>query len=269
MDHEQHIHDLGLRFDLGTLLERRRLLKLLAGAGLAALVGCGSDNKTASSTSTSPATTGGASDCTTIPDETAGPYPGDGSNGPNVLKESGIVRRDIRSSFGSSSTTAAGVPLTINLVILDKGKNCAALTGAAVYLWHCNRDGLYSMYSQGLTNENYLRGVQGTDSNGRVTFKSIFPGAYSGRWPHIHFEVYPSLAKATAGSGQVTTSQIALPVDACKAAYATDGYRASVRNLTQTSLAKDNVFSDGYSHQLGTVGGNAKDGFTVELSVPV
>lgn len=41
-----------------------------------------------------------------IPDETAGPYPGDGSNGPNVLAESGIVRSDITSSFGSSTTKA-------------------------------------------------------------------------------------------------------------------------------------------------------------------
>lgn len=35
-----------------------------------------------------------------VPDETAGPYPGDGSNGPNVLTESGIVRSDIRPGFG-------------------------------------------------------------------------------------------------------------------------------------------------------------------------
>ncbi len=41
-----------------------------------------------------------------LPEETAGPYPGDGSNGANVLTESGIVRSDITSSFGSSTTRA-------------------------------------------------------------------------------------------------------------------------------------------------------------------
>jgi hypothetical protein len=50
------------------------------------------------------------------PDETAGPYPGDGSNGPDVLEQSGIVRRDIRSSFEEYSGTAEGVPMTLELV---------------------------------------------------------------------------------------------------------------------------------------------------------
>src|SRR5215467_12645955 len=54
--------------------------------------------------------------CSVIPSETAGPYPGDGSNGPNVLTQSGIVRSDIRASFGSSGTSvAAGTPLTVTL----------------------------------------------------------------------------------------------------------------------------------------------------------
>ena len=52
-----------------------------------------------------------------VHDETAGPYPGDGSNGANALDESGIVRRDITSSFGTSSTRATGIPLTVNLTV--------------------------------------------------------------------------------------------------------------------------------------------------------
>jgi protocatechuate 3,4-dioxygenase beta subunit len=43
------------------------------------------------------------------------------------------------------------------------------MAGAAVYIWHCNRDGNYSLYSQAVTTENYLRGVQAADSNGVVT----------------------------------------------------------------------------------------------------
>ena len=56
-----------------------------------------------------------AASCEVIPEETAGPFPGDGSNGPDVLSQSGVVRKDIRSSFGSSTTVAEGVPLTIQL----------------------------------------------------------------------------------------------------------------------------------------------------------
>jgi protocatechuate 3,4-dioxygenase beta subunit len=72
------------------------------------------------------------------------------------------------------------------------------------------------------------------------------PAAYSGRWPHIHFEVYPSLDAATTASGKLRTSQMALPEAACRQVYATEGYSQSLQNLSQTSLATDMVFSDGY-----------------------
>jgi protocatechuate 3,4-dioxygenase beta subunit len=279
MDDKVHDHDRGLAHDLSTLIERRRALQLLSGAGLAALVGvgCGSSSKpttatssaTSSASSAATATTVAAVDCTTIPSETAGPYPGDGSNGPNVLAQSGIVRSDITSSFGASSTVAKGVPLTIKLNVVDTAKSCAALTAAAVYLWHCNIDGQYSMYSQGVTNENYLRGVQEVDSNGLVTFKSIFPAAYSGRWPHIHFAVYPSLAAATSAGNTSATSQLALPADVCNTVFATSGYSQSVKNLAQTSLKSDNVFSDGYDYQMPTMTGSVDSGYVATLTVPV
>src|SRR6476619_5132975 len=111
-----------------------------------------------------------------IPEETGGPYPGDGSNGVNVLTESGIVREDLRSSFGDASGVAEGVPLSIQLKVYDNGTDgLTPYAGAAVYLWHCDREGRYSLYSDGVTGENYLRGVQETDANGVVTFTSIFP----------------------------------------------------------------------------------------------
>lgn len=179
------------------------------------------------------------------------------------------MRSDIRSSFGSASGVAAGVPLTIELTVIDTGNGCAPLPGAAVYLWHCDRDGRYSMYSQGAENENYLRGVQAADANGKVTFTSIFPAAYSGRWPHIHFEVFPDLASATDGGNQLVTSQLAFPKDVCTAVYATDGYSQSVRNLAQTSLDSDMVFSDGVSLQTPTVTGDPTSGYTAKMGVGV
>ena len=162
-----------------------------------------------------------------IPEETAGPYPGDGSNGLNVLTESGVVRSDITSSFGSASGVAEGVPLTVRLKVYDlAGEDATALAGAAVYLWHCDREGRYSMYDEAIADENYLRGVQEADADGRVEFTTIFPAAYSGRWPHIHFEVYQSLDEATSAENKLRTSQLAFPEDACDEVYATDGLRA-------------------------------------------
>lgn len=178
--------------------------------------------------------------------------------------------RPVRSSFGSASGTAQGVPLTIELTVQDAADGCSALAGAAVYLWHCDAEGNYSMYSEAAANENYLRGVQEANDDGQVTFTSIFPGAYTGRWPHIHFQVYPTLAEATAAGEETRTSQLALPADACEAVYATDGYAGSTRNLGQTSLERDMVFSDdGARSQLATVTGDASSGYTASLTLTV
>jgi protocatechuate 3,4-dioxygenase beta subunit len=277
-DPTEPVFDQGLTFDVETLLDRRRVLKVLGfGAGAFALAACapgssGSPFGTAAATSagaTSAASASGAA-CAVIPEETAGPFPGDGSNGPDVLTQSGIVRSDIRSSFGSSSTVATGVPLTIRLAIQDLANGCAPLANAAVYVWHCDQQGRYSLYSNGVTNENYLRGVQAAGADGIVTFSSVFPACYSGRWPHIHFEVYPSQAKATNPANKIATSQIAMPAATCQAVYATAGYEQSVSNLGQVSLASDIVFGDdGGIHELGTISGGIASGLTVELAVPV
>jgi protocatechuate 3,4-dioxygenase beta subunit len=189
---DEDIFDQGLAFDLETVIGRRRMLQLLGtagiGAGLFALAGClpaasGSATATSSasasgSASSSSTASSAAADCEVIPEETAGPYPGDGSNGPDVLNQSGIVRSDIRSSFGTATGVAQGVPLTIRVAIQDVANGCAPLAGAAVYLWHCTREGQYSLYSQGVANENFLRGVQAAGNDGVVTFQSIFPGCY-------------------------------------------------------------------------------------------
>jgi protocatechuate 3,4-dioxygenase beta subunit len=279
--HDMEDHDRGLVFDLATL-DRRRMLKLLGlggiSAGLFTIVGCNPSGSSATgspaatSTASAATTAGGsaaAASCEVIPEETAGPFPGDGSNGPDVLSQTGVVRKDIRSSFGSSSGVAAGVPLAISLALED-GTDCAPLAGAAVYVWHCDRDGNYSLYSQAAANENYLRGVQAAGDDGVVTFDSIFPACYQGRWPHIHFEVYPSLETANDEANKIATSQIALPKDVCDTVYATSGYEQSVQNLSGLSLQTDMVFrDDGGVRQLGTMTGDVASGYAVRLTVPV
>nr|WP_315257088.1 intradiol ring-cleavage dioxygenase [uncultured Duganella sp.] len=295
--HDEHEHSLAE--DLAAMLnlnsDRRQTLRwLLAGASTLPMMGCGGGSGSDSTSSSATTTTGSSGttttgtgtttgtttttptvgSCSVIPEETGGPYPADGTNSNsggvvNVLSQSGVVRSDIRSSFGSASATAAGVPLTIKLQIVNANNNCAALANAAVYLWHCDRDGNYSLYSSGVTNQNYLRGVQETDSSGNLTFTTIYPGCYSGRVPHVHFEVYPSLAKASSASNRIKTSQFAFPDATSNAVYATSGYSASVRNMASISLASDNVFSDGYTLQMATITGNVTDGFVATLVVAV
>jgi protocatechuate 3,4-dioxygenase beta subunit len=260
--------DQGLGFDVETLLDRRRALRFLGlGAAGAVLTACsgGSSGTTTTSSSASASTASGE-----IPDETAGPYPGDGSNGPDVLEQSGVVRGDIRSSFGTGSATAEGVPMTLELVVADLAKGGSPFAGVAVYVWHCDREGRYSLYSQGIENENYLRGVQLADADGRVRYTSIFPACYDGRWPHIHFEVYPDQAGITDATQAIATSQVALPQNVCEAVYARPGYEQSTSNLAKVSLSDDNVFGDDSGAlQLATVTGDVTSGYTVTLNVGV
>lgn len=277
---EEEVFDQGLAFDLETM-NRRRVLRVLGlGAGAAVLAACSETSTSTSSSSSSSAagttsssssagsSASGTSDLTEIPDETAGPYPGDGSNGPDVLEMDGVVRQDITSSFGDYSGTAEGVPATIELTIVDMDN--AGMAGAAVYVWHCDRSGSYSLYSEGITEQNYLRGVQIADDSGKVSFTSIFPACYSGRWPHIHFEVYPDQASITDSTNAIATSQIAVPKDACDMVYATSGYEDSVTNLAQLSLATDNVFGDDSgATQLATMSGDVDAGYTIALTAAV
>jgi len=293
--HEPHPnHDRGLEFDLSTLVSRRSLGMFLGAGTAAALAACspgGTSGTSGSSTSAAgtPAATAAApsaaatsasatptltraiAECgVEIPQETAGPYPGDGSNGPNVLEASGVVRQDITPSFGTSTSTAEGVPLTVTLTLLDNANGCTPLAGAAVYAWHCDREGKYSMYDSGLQNENYLRGVQEADANGQVTFKTIYPGAYHGRWPHIHFEVFESMNNATAAGQVLAVSQIALTEAACKQVYASAGYESSAQNFPRTTLKSDNVFgNDGGIYQLATITGSVAAGYAAGLNVTV
>ncbi|MFF2272267.1 intradiol ring-cleavage dioxygenase [Agromyces sp. NPDC058136] len=273
----------GLVYDIRTLVDRRKALGIFGGIGLTSLLAaCSADTATsaaspsaaASTTTPSSTATPGASaeasgPVSEVPDETGGPYPADGSNGVNVLDDSGIVRSDIRSSFGSSTTVAEGVPLEIALTVRDAATG-RALVGAGVYLWHCDRGGDYSLYSPGVENENYLRGVQAADETGTVRFTSIYPACYSGRWPHIHFEVYSDVDNAVASGPIVKTSQIALPEEINAVVYATSGYEQSIRNASQVTLAGDNVFGgDGGIHQIASMSGSVAAGYTASLTIGV
>lgn len=281
--HDDHDDFGGLSRDLPRLVARRRALGLLAGGALTAgLAACGSSGSDSSATSSStsgasePSTDGGAeggadggSVTEVVAEETAGPYPGDGSNGPNVLDDAGVVRQDIRTSIGDASGTAEGVELRLDLRLIDLAAGGGPRVGAAVYAWHCTADGEYSLYTGSATDENYLRGVQVADDDGKLSFVTVFPGAYPGRYPHVHFEVYESVEAATSGGRKLVTSQLALPADACEAVYATPGYERSAEAFPQTPLEGDGIFADGWSTQLATVTGSVDGDLVATLNLAV
>jgi protocatechuate 3,4-dioxygenase beta subunit len=287
---DAHDLHLGLKGDLDLmrlrLAERRRVLGWMLSGGAAALVGaCGgsSSGSTSSSSTSSTSSTSGSgsssSTCVADPTETNGPYPADGTNTvngsvANVLLDSGVVRSDIRSSFGTSTTEAPGVPLTLTISLENTNGSCATLSGYAIYIWHCNRSGEYSLYSSDIQSENYLRGVQVTDSVGQVVFETIFPGCYSGRYPHIHVEVYSSLAMATSGSNAALVTQMAMPRDIASTVYDTaTGYSASVANLAAVTTSSDGVFASSTTAQISaqtpSLTGSVTDGYSGTITVGV
>ncbi|WP_309082254.1 3,4-dioxygenase subunit beta [Zhihengliuella sp.] len=262
------IEEQGLAFDVDTLLQRRGLLKTLGFSALAVgLAACSPTRPAVDDGVTAERAGGGA--VPEIPDETAGPYPGNGTNGPDALHQSGVIRSDIRSSYGEASGTAEGVLLDVELQIVDIAAGDAPFAGAAVYVWQADRAGHYSMYSAEAAEQNYLRGVQIAGPDGRVRFRTIFPGCYHGRWPHIHFEVYPDQAAIVSADNAIAVSQIAFPEDACDEAYAVPGYEASVENLGRLRLGTDLVFGDdGGERQLADVV-RQDGGFQARLTVGV
>ena len=272
---DDEVVDQGAGFDLRTLLSRRAVFSVLGlGAGAAVLAACApAESAPATSTGapadrTNPAEASGTP-TEEVPDETAGPYPGDGSNGPDALTESGIVRRDIRADLDGTDPVD-DVPLAITLRITDMANGDAPFAGVAVYVWHCDGLGRYSMYSEGVEDRTWLRGVQIADADGKVTFTSVVPGCYAGRWPHVHFEVYPDESTIDDAANAIATSQLALPESTLKPVYEGSGYDGSAQNLSQVTIASDGIFGDdGGALQIAAVTGDVVAGFTATLTVRV
>jgi protocatechuate 3,4-dioxygenase beta subunit len=203
--------------------------------------------------------------CAPIPRETAGPFPANATIGPNLLDDAGVVRKDLRKSFGGAAGAAPGADLSLRLALTDR--RCAPLAGRAVYVWHCDAVGRYSLYSRGAERENYLRGVQVSDAEGRVAFDTVLPGCYPGRWPHVHFEVYESAEAAARGARPITTSQLAFTKAVCDEAYANESYGPSARHLSRLSLERDGIFHDGAARQTAETTGSFARGYLATLSV--
>jgi len=144
-------HDEGLQHDLMAVLTRRRAMGLLMSLGATPLIAA-CDGPAMSQPEQDRSSTGpNGVLCVKHPEETAGPFPADGSNRAhgtlaNVLEQSGIVREDMRSSLGNASTVE-GIVLDLEITLQDVSSGCAPLAGYAVYLWHCDAAGQYSIYN--------------------------------------------------------------------------------------------------------------------------
>ena len=223
---------------------RREALGVMGAAGAALAFGCGgSPTSPDTSTSTSTTTTGSTNAaCAVTPTETAGPYP----------SLTDIFRSDIRDG-------KTGTLLTLTVKVVNVTAACAALANANVEVWHCDSAGNYSEYGTE-TARTYLRGIQTTDSNGEVTFTTIYPGWYQGRATHIHLEV-------TINGVSRKVTQIAFPESVNNTVYRSGLYAS--RGSNPTSNLSDGIFADSLSAELVTPSGDAVNGYAASCQVGV
>jgi protocatechuate 3,4-dioxygenase beta subunit len=205
------------------VLTRRRVLAWLGGLGLAALLpGCADEGDSVATTAT--ATTGTTEttttpttvDCILSPEQSEGPY----------YIDLDRVRRDITEG-------RPGAPLELTVNVVD-GDSCAPISDAAVDIWHCDAEGVYS----GVQGDDgtFLRGIQMTDSDGEAAFRTIYPGWYTGRAVHIHVKVH-------VGGNETYTGQLYFDEGVTEAVYAREPYRA--RPGPDTSNESDGLFAQG------------------------
>ncbi len=193
---------------------------------------------------------GGA--CILTEPETAGPFP--------TQNPASLVLEDITSD-------RTGTVLTVRIIIQNKNNDCEPLANAVVDIWHCDADGNYSQYGNtgmqrtDYTKVNFLRGRQTTNSEGVAGFKSIYPGWYSGRAPHIHVHVYNSSGKS------LLITQVAFPEAISAVVYAQGVY--AYKGQADTSIARDNVFGDGVSTEMATVTGSVSKGYELTHAIVV
>jgi protocatechuate 3,4-dioxygenase beta subunit len=232
---------------------------LAVGANTISLVVTAADGSTTETyTVTATRAAAAAGTCTLTATETDGPYPLYA-----ILSNSVLTRSDITEG-------KTGVPLTLTLTLLDLSNGCTPISGAGIYIWHCDKDGVYSGYATstnaGSTSTTFLRGVQVTDSNGQITFTTIYPGWYAGRITHIHAQVYlnDSLVEGSA----IATTQLAFPVDITTAVYNSSLYTKG-QNTSVTSFSADNVFSDGTSTEMLSLSGDTTSGYTATMTISI
>src|SRR3954464_1476527 len=233
---------------IGHFLTRREILALfgLGGVSLAAAacapgstaspLAAASGGSSSASSSASPAVSAGATavatiggdvpSCVVVPELTEGPY----------YVDTGLERADIRPDT-TSGTVSAGVPLTLAFVVSTvEGGGCVPLANAVVDVWHCDALGVYSAVQGNMS--DFLRGTQRTDSAGKATFTTVYPGWYQGRAVHIHFKIRTD---PDADSGFILTSQLFFDDELSRTVFTSrDPYQQ--KGAQDVANAQDGIF---------------------------
>lgn len=161
--------------------------------------------------------------CWLTPQKTEGPY----------YFNANLMRSDIRIST-NNNVFHDGIPLNMAINVIDI--NCNPILNVIVDVWHCDKDGVYSGYSQPGGNyigHDFMRGIQLTNSSGTANFITSYPGWYPGRATHIHFKV-------RLNSTTYVTSQYCFLDSVNNTIYSTPLY--SGRGPNPTTNAADNIF---------------------------
>jgi|SRR6185436_1280756 protocatechuate 3,4-dioxygenase beta subunit len=235
--------------DRNRRLTRREIMGALTAVGAASVAAaCGSTTPTSPSTTTTGTSTGGTTSgaCAVINSETEGPYP----DRTGMINNNAYYRQDITEG-------KPGTPLALALTVVSVANGCAPVANATIEVWQCDAAGAYSEYTAVGT---FLRGLQRTDSNGKATFNTIYPGWYAGRATHIHLEVFVN-------GSLVKTTQMAFPEDVSAQVYAQGVYASRGQNTTRNST--DGVFADGTTNEMATMSGAVASGLTATLQIGV
>lgn len=186
---------------------------------------------------------------------------------------------DVRSDIAEDRE---GAPLTLAITVVD-ADGCTPIRDAAVDVWHCDAEGVYSGFGGGnlsksaqaplpggppsgggpatpTNDETFLRGTQVTDRTGVAEFESIYPGWYSGRAVHIHVKVHT-------GGALVHIGQLYFDEAVAAEVYAQGVYEA--RGEPDTPNEADGIYTDGGSSTLMTPTGNPDDGYTAAITLGV
>lgn len=177
------------------LIHRRALMAGAGALALAPVAGCTRERPPSRSASLI-----AGDSCPVTPRQTDGPFYFDPE----------LVRQDLAEG-------RPGVPLQLRLQIVD-ATGCAPAERARVDVWHCDAGGAYSGYDRERTSgETFLRGTQIADARGVAAFRTLYPGWYEGRAPHVH-------VKAWTAHGRELTSQIYFPDALSDLVYAQGPY---------------------------------------------
>jgi protocatechuate 3,4-dioxygenase beta subunit len=251
---------------------RRHALGMIVGAGAGAaafVLGCGGETSEGSPAEGGSTGRGDAGLSTGQDAEVVCAVTDEGEIGPYFADDSasGFNRSNVLSNVDGSSPQS-GIPLKLDITVVDTKKNCAPYANAQVDVWHCNAEGVYSdLAAESTSSETWLRGFQLTDASGKVTFETIIPGWYSGRTTHIHLRVRSSYSEASSTSDGTNTTQLFFDqtlIDAMSTSVA--AYSSKGKN--PTTNATDRVYSeevDGTT--LLALTGDDANGYTASVTI--